>query len=81
MWGCVLDSAGYTFHQGSFFHVTEKGDVVLEPAVTQDSVKLGERRLSSQRRLPPRSGHQHRQRQGCREMLRDTVGKVDEREG
>lgn len=74
---CYVLLGGYTFHQGSFFHVTEKGDVVLEPAVTEDSVKLGERRLSAQRR-PPRSGalHQFRQRQGCREMMRDTVGCV-----
>lgn len=73
---CYIVLGGYTFHQGSFFHVTEKGDVVLEPAVTQESVKLGERRLSSQRRLPARSGPQQRQRQGCREMLRDTIGCV-----
>ncbi|XP_034250485.1 zinc transporter 1 isoform X2 [Thrips palmi] len=73
---CYILLGGYTFHQGSFFHVTETGDVMLEPAVTQDSVKLGERRLSSQRRLPARSGRQPRQRQGCREMLRDTVGCV-----
>lgn len=75
---CYVMLGGYTFHQGSFFHVTENGDVMLDPAVTQDSVKMGDRRLSSQRKLPAAGyqGHPARQRQGFREMMRDTVGCV-----
>ncbi|KAK3908376.1 Zinc/cadmium resistance protein [Frankliniella fusca] len=75
---CYVMLGGYTFHQGSFFRLTKDGDVVLDPTVTQDSVKMGDRRLSAQRRVPAGGyqGQPPRQRQGCREMLRDTVGCV-----
>lgn len=63
---------GYTFHQGSFLYMTESGCVVLNRVVTNESVRRGERRLSRTRTVPP---PQYRQRQGCREMSRDVVGK------
>jgi len=70
---CYLVIGGYTFHQGSFLYMTESGCVVLNRVVTNDSVRRGERRLSRTRTVPP---PQYRQRQGCREMLRDIVGCV-----
>lgn len=69
---CYLLIGGYTYHQGSFLHVTEDGNVVLE-SVNENSVSYGQRRLSSQTRRvhvplqPPK-------RQGIRETFRDIIG-------
>ncbi|XP_022918718.2 proton-coupled zinc antiporter SLC30A1 isoform X1 [Onthophagus taurus] len=65
---CYFLIGGYTFHQGSFLYVTESGDVVLDKVVTGDSIKQGGRRLSRTRTVPP---PQRRERQSCREILRD----------
>lgn len=43
---CYLLIGGYTFHQGSFLHITSNGDVVLDRVATNDAVRQGERRLS-----------------------------------
>ncbi|XP_075235205.1 zinc transporter 77C [Lycorma delicatula] len=69
---CYLLIGGYTYHQGSFLHITADGDVVLE-SVNENSISNGQRRLSSQTRrvhvplLPPK-------RQGLWEMCRDIIG-------
>lgn len=47
---CYLLIGGYTYHQGSFLHITSAGDVVLERIITGDGVRNGERRLSKTRR-------------------------------
>ncbi|XP_069680429.1 calcium/manganese antiporter SLC30A10 isoform X2 [Periplaneta americana] len=69
---CYLLIGGYTFHQGSFLHVTPSGGVVLDGTVTKDSVQKGERHLSAETR--PASLPQIPQRQGIREMCRDIIG-------
>uniref|UniRef100_A0A1B0DDC1 Cation efflux protein transmembrane domain-containing protein n=1 Tax=Phlebotomus papatasi TaxID=29031 RepID=A0A1B0DDC1_PHLPP len=43
---CYLLIGGYTFHQGSFLHITSSGNVVLDRVVSEKSVQKGERRLS-----------------------------------
>lgn len=68
---CYVLIGGFTFHQGSFLYVTASGDVVLDKIVTDDSIRKGERRLSRTRTVPT---PQRRQRQGCREILRDCTG-------
>ncbi|GJQ86180.1 hypothetical protein Trydic_g12450 [Trypoxylus dichotomus] len=70
---CYILIGGFTFHQGSFLHVTESGDVVLDKVVTDDSIRKGERRLSRTRTVPT---PQYRQRQGCWEIVRDCIGCV-----
>ncbi|XP_071455172.1 proton-coupled zinc antiporter SLC30A1 [Hetaerina americana] len=45
---CYLLIGGYTFHQGSFLHVTPTGDVVLERAVSQDRVRRS-KKMGAQR--------------------------------
>lgn len=47
---CYLLIGGYTYHQGSFLHITSAGDVVLERVVTGNGLSKGERRLSQTRR-------------------------------
>lgn len=47
---CYLLIGGYTYHQGSFLHITSAGDVVLERVVTANGISKGERRLSKSRR-------------------------------
>lgn len=47
---CYLLIGGYTYHQGSFLHITSAGDVVLERVVSSNGVRSGERRLSKTRR-------------------------------
>lgn len=72
---CYLLIGGYTFHQGSYLQVTASGEVVLERAVTVDSVRKGQRRLSSQsRRAAPPPASSPSLRQGPREMIRDIIG-------
>lgn len=47
---CYLLIGGYTFHQGSFLHITSAGDVVLDHIVTgSDALTRGQRRLSTKR--------------------------------
>ncbi|KAF5300037.1 hypothetical protein FQR65_LT09294 [Abscondita terminalis] len=70
---CYFLIGGYTFHQGSFLYMNEEGCVVLNRVVTNDSVSRGERRLSRTRTVPP---PHYRQRQGCREMMRDVIGLI-----
>ncbi|KAK6637466.1 hypothetical protein RUM44_007883 [Polyplax serrata] len=71
---CYILIGGYTFHQGSYLHVTENGEVVLERAVTVDSLRKGQRRLSSQSRRTTLT-YSPPQRQGIREMIRDIIVK------
>ncbi|PSN55375.1 hypothetical protein C0J52_01823 [Blattella germanica] len=72
---CFLLIGGYTFHQGSFLHVTPSGDVVLDRSVMENSLKKGQRRLSAETRHPA-PPPQYTQRQGIREMCRDISGCV-----
>lgn len=71
---CYLVIGGYTFHQGSFLHVTESGDVVLSKVVVNQSVQHGERRLSRTKYIHTTTKVQ-KQRQGLWEMMRDVNGK------
>jgi len=76
---CYLLIGGYTFHQGSFLHITSSGDVILDRVVSGDSLKHGERRLSRTRKLNVThfSGQrQHQQRQSFTEMMRDICSKI-----
>lgn len=72
---CYLLIGGYTFHQGSFLHVTESGDVVLSKVVISQSVEHGERRLSRTKYINTASRPQ-KQRQGLWEMMRDVNGEI-----
>lgn len=48
---CYLLIGGYTFHQGSFLHITSAGNVVLDHIVTgSDALTTGQRRLSRTKR-------------------------------
>lgn len=47
---CYLLIGGYTYHQGSFLHITSAGDVVLDRVVSGESLRQGERRLSKTKR-------------------------------
>lgn len=48
---CYLLIGGYTFHQGSFLHITSAGNVVLDHMVTgSDALTSGQRRLSRTKR-------------------------------
>uniref|UniRef100_U5EQ60 Putative integral to membrane n=1 Tax=Corethrella appendiculata TaxID=1370023 RepID=U5EQ60_9DIPT len=69
---CYLLIGGYTYHQGSFLHITSNGNVILDRIVTGESIRQGERRLSKSRR-PPIGPIQHEKpkRQSVWEMFRD----------
>ncbi|XP_077284695.1 zinc transporter 77C [Arctopsyche grandis] len=67
---CYLTIGGYTFHQGSFLHVTESGDVVLDSVATVESVRQGQRGLSRSRRSIQVKPKLH-ERQGIVEITRD----------
>lgn len=47
---CYILIGGYTYHQGSFLHITSAGNVVLERVVSGNGVRTGGRRLSKTRR-------------------------------
>jgi hypothetical protein len=68
----IFTFSGYTFHQGSFLHVTSSGDVVLDGTVTKDSVQKG--RMSAETHNSATSP-QVLQHQGIREICRDVLGK------
>ncbi|KDR23794.1 zinc transporter 10 isoform X2 [Zootermopsis nevadensis] len=70
---CYLLIGGYTFHQGSFLHVTSSGDVVLDGIVTKDSVQKDQCDMSTETQNPATSP-QVLQRQGIRKISRDVLG-------
>lgn len=47
---CFLLIGGYTYHQGSFLHITSSGDVVLDRVVSGEGLRRGSRRLSKTKR-------------------------------
>lgn len=47
---CYLLIGGYTYHQGSFLHITSSGDVILDSVISSESLRHGERRLSRTKR-------------------------------
>lgn len=67
VWFNVL---GYTFHQGSFLHVNENGDVVLDSVASIESVRQGQRGLSRSRHAIKTTSGLH-ERQGWIEITRD----------
>lgn len=67
---CYLLIGGYTFHQGSFLYMNEEGCVVLNRVVSNDAVSRGEKRFAKTQNA------QYKQREGCKEMLRDAIGCV-----
>ena len=81
---CYLLIGGYTYHHGSFLHVTEQGNVILDRIVSTTSIQKGPRRVSSivkedaidctmdQSKKAPL---QVRKRQSSREMVRDVCSK------
>ncbi|XP_039295298.1 zinc homeostasis factor 1 [Nilaparvata lugens] len=72
---CYVMIGGYTYHQGSFLHVTETGDVVLE-SVDDKSLAYGQRRLSAQTRKHNTVPLTSPKRQGLWETTRDVIGCV-----
>ncbi|GAB0092062.1 zinc transporter 1 [Sergentomyia squamirostris] len=69
---CYFLIGGYTFHQGSFLHITSSGNVVLDRVVSDKSVQKGERRLSRTKKCPVNIIQEDRpHRQGCIEISRD----------
>lgn len=47
---CILLIGGYTYHQGSFLHITSSGDVILDRVVSGKGLCRGSRRLSKTKR-------------------------------
>jgi hypothetical protein len=74
LWNLAI--SGYTLNQGSFLHVTQSGDIVLDRKRTKDPVQKGQRRLSAEANNTA-TQPQVVQRQGLREMCRDVIGKSD----
>lgn len=75
---CYLLIGGYTMHQGSFFHVTSSGDVVLDNISSGDDLKTGSTGLTKMkndiRHIPENVTEPHfesGQRQGLYEIFRD----------
>lgn len=70
---CYLLIGGYTFHQGSFLHITSSGDVVLDRVVSGESLRQGERRLSRTKRSqePVHLQNHNVRRQSFLETFRD----------
>lgn len=58
---------GFTYNQGSFFHVTEAGDVVLDHGAARRGAASGMPAGGRGAAAPPR--------QGLRETGRDILGK------
>lgn len=69
---CYLLIGGYTYHQGSFLHLTEDGDVVLN-RITTNGQRDGERELTKDKK--PDEEHEIPKKQSTREMLRDVSSK------
>lgn len=70
---CYILIGGFTFNQGVFLHVTEKGDVILCRNVNSQETKEGEQQLSAKTRRSPLAIPKS---QGFREMCRDVLGCV-----
>uniref|UniRef100_A0A7G3B545 Putative zinc transporter 1 isoform x2 n=1 Tax=Lutzomyia longipalpis TaxID=7200 RepID=A0A7G3B545_LUTLO len=68
---CYLLIGGYTFHQGSFLHITSSGNVVLDRVVSEKSIQKGERRLSRTKKHPVNIVQESRHRQSYMEISRD----------
>lgn len=76
---CYLLIGGYTYHQGSFLHITSSGDVILDRIVSGESIRHGERRLSKTKRTQESTlnvikmdeQQKPRRRQSLMEMFRD----------
>lgn len=82
---CYLLIGGYTYHHGSFLHVTEQGNVVLDRIVSTTGIQKGPRRLSGntiQEAIDctlnenKRAPIEVRKRQNSREMIRDVSSKI-----
>ncbi|XP_025269677.1 zinc transporter 1 isoform X1 [Camponotus floridanus] len=70
---CYILIGGFTFNQGIFVHVTEKGDIILCRNVNSQETKEGEQQLSAQTRRSPLAIPKN---QGFREICRDVLGCV-----
>uniref|UniRef100_A0A1L8DEB2 Putative zn2+ transporter znt1 n=1 Tax=Nyssomyia neivai TaxID=330878 RepID=A0A1L8DEB2_9DIPT len=68
---CYLLIGGYTFHQGSFLHITSSGNVILDRVVSEKSVQKGERRLSRTKKYAVNIVQDGPQRQSYMEISRD----------
>lgn len=68
---CYLLIGGYTYHQGSFLHITSSGNVILDGVVSGDGIRKGERRLSGSRKNVAGVNYKEPKRQSVREMMRD----------
>lgn len=74
---CYLMIGGFTFHQGSFLSLNEKGDVMLETIVSgEKSIRQGQKRLSRGKPIPV-GAPPIKRRQSGREMGRDMSSKYD----
>lgn len=75
---CYLIIGGYTFHQGSFLSINEKGDVMLKTVITDEqSIRQGQKRLSRNKPLPKGSQPAQRKRESSREVCRDMCSKLN----
>lgn len=78
---CYAVIGGYTFHQGSFLSVTSAGDVILDAIITDEGVKMGDKRLSTSTKsskVPkqqPKQLEAHKKRQNMSETCRDVCSK------
>lgn len=67
---------GYTFHQGSFLSINEKGDVTLDTVISGERyLREGRKRLSCDKTIQVASGQPVELRQNLREMIRDVCSK------
>lgn len=76
---CYAVIGGYTFHQGSYLSITTAGDVILDAIITDEGVKMGDKRLTSTKTSSsskvPKQIQTHKKRQNVRETCRDVCSK------
>jgi solute carrier family 30 (zinc transporter), member 1 len=70
---CYLLIGGYTYHQGSFLHLTSSGDVVLD-RITTSGNRDGERELTKGKK--PDEDQEPPKTQSTREMCRDSCSEL-----
>lgn len=73
---CYAVIGGYTFHQSSFLSITSEGDVILDAIITDEGVKIGDkRRQQTKSSKVPKKIHMNKKRQNIRETCRDVCSK------
>lgn len=73
---CYIVIGGFTYHQGSFLSINEKGDVTLEANISgEQSIRQGRKRLSRDKSIPKNGVVPAKKRQSARDMCRDVCSK------